>query len=169
MKTIEKTLIQMSQDCVPQEDRNLDDQELQNTETKHPIHEPVEKKEPKTARNKKSPYLLPPFSPHSVVPLASARCVKREEEKLPPLEPLYTPFQNKPYRPPKVEESYVQRLAFYEQRDRDWQKSITRKYRKQNPLQCYKEKAMPKLVNSINSSRKIQELRIFQKTNESQK
>lgn len=146
-----------------------EDAQLHNTEAEVQVHEPIETKEPRTARSKRSPYLLPPFSPHPVVPLCSARCLKKEEEKLPPLEPLYTPFHNRPYKPPKVEETYVQRIAFYEQRDRSWQKSITRKYKKQNPLHCYKEKPVPKLLNSINSSRKIQELKTFQRTNESSK
>lgn len=107
-----------------------------------------------------SPYLLPPFAPHPISAL-SRRSANWHQEKLPPVHPLYTKFENKPYHPPKVDQTYVSRIAFYDRQDREFKKQLTEKYKREHPLTCYKEDYFAKARENIAMAKRIQYEKTF--------
>ena len=110
-------------------------------------------------RDKVSPYLLPPFAPHPINSVTT-RTTNYHPEKLPPVQPLYTPFENKPYQPPRVDQTYVDRIAYYDRQDREYKRELTEKYRREHPLNCYKEDFFAKARENIAMAKRIQ----FEKT-----
>lgn len=112
-----------------------------------------------TARNscpEVSPYLLPPFSPHPIGGLESTRQAYRRE-KLPPVQPLYTKFENKPYRAPKVDQTYVERVAMYDRQDRDYKKQLAERYKKEYPMTAYTEDQSWRVIDTMKRARKLQQ------------
>ena len=103
-----------------------------------------------------SPYLLPPFSPHPIGGLETSRHINRRE-KLPPVQPLYTKFEYKPYRPPRVDQTYVDRVAFYDRQDRDYKKQLAERYKREYPMTCYTEDQSWRVLDTLKKSRMLQQ------------
>lgn len=103
-----------------------------------------------------SPYLLPPFAPHPIGGGETSRHLYRRE-KLPPVQPLYTKFEYKPYRPPRVDQTYVDRVAFYDRQDRDYKKQLAERYKKEYPMTCYTEDQSWRVLDTLKKTKRMQQ------------
>jgi hypothetical protein len=125
------------------------------------VQPPAEEPPVKSARPRPSPYSLQPFvRPPAHVPVSS-RPHYPALSKLPPLEPLATKFDNKPYHQPKAEDTYLDRIAYFEQTGRVLDKVSADRYRKLHPLPAYEKDPAQQWAAAMYRSRKLREKRGF--------
>ena len=111
-------------------------------ESLHPIktagHPDRRLYQPQSARLYNSPYLYPPFQP--MPPDNGMRLTRnaRRSVKTPRRYDNYVPYNGTPYRPPEVEQTYVERTKYFAKRDKDWNERIVRKYTKKETLPAYR-------------------------------
>ena len=94
--------------------------------------------QPQSARLYNSPYLYPPFAP--MPPDNGMRLTRsaRRSVKTPRRYDNYVPYNGSPYKPPEVEQTYVERTRMFAKRDKEWNTRMVRKYTRKSTLPAYR-------------------------------
>jgi hypothetical protein len=133
------------------------------------LHEPAAKRAGgRPARPEISPYLRKPFHRTSAG-ITSERVHRPAADPLPPLSPWFTKFDNRPPKKPRAGQPYLERVAYYENKEREFNWESAQRYGGRPQFDCYRANQQDNFMRAMHRSRKLQEAVEFERRHQTKK